>query len=96
MLQGMPAFTEEELVVVFRVLQRGIHFTVGQRQVAKKNIQILFARLKKNPDGFPVGLADERWVVVTASNIDKTAAVADDFPEIVRPLPRQGERGNAS
>ena len=92
----MTAFAEKELVVVFRVLQSGIHFTVGQGQVAKKNIQILFARLKKNADGFLFGLADERWVVVTASNIDKTSAVADDFPEIVRPLPRQSERGNTS
>ena len=64
-----------ELVIVTGKLERRSHLLIGQGPTAVEIIQVLGAILEENADRFFLGLAQERWIDVSAANVGETAHV---------------------
>ena len=87
---------EDEFVVVVFERQRLGHLFIREWPIAKLIVEIVFAILKENANGFLFGLANHWRVNVPAANIDEAADMAEDFAKAIGALPRHGKRANAS
>src|SRR5262245_51418870 len=90
------AVSKHKLMIVTHKPQRGSHGLVRQRPVSVQIIQIVGAILQKDTDGFALRLADQRGVIMAAANVCETANRRKHLPELIGPLPRDGERANAT
>ena len=72
--------------------QGGFHLQVCQPPVPVLVIQIIGAILQKDPNGFPVGFSNHRFVIVPSPDIRETSNMAQDFAEPFGMLPRRSER----
>ena len=57
---------------------------------------VVQAILEKDADGLALALTDEVGINVPAADVREAADGADDFAELIRPLPRNGKRANGS
>ena len=85
---------EIELVIVPGKFQRRRHFLVRKRPVPMQIVQILRPILKKNPDRFLLGLADERRVNMAAPDVGETPDVTQHLAKGIRTLPSHRPRAD--
>jgi len=64
-----------ELIIVTGKFERRSHLLIGQGPTAVKIIQVLGAILQEDADRLLLGLAQERWINVSAANVGETAHV---------------------
>ena len=86
----MTTLSHHKPVIVFRKLQRGRHLPIGQRPASVQVIEVAGTFLQKDPNRFFSGFANQRMIIVTTSNVGKTAHVTENFAELVRPFPGNG------
>src|SRR5437867_9152794 len=96
MLVRVTTLAVFEAVVVTPELQRGRHLLVRERPVPELIVEVARAVLQEDADRPDRGLPDERRVDVSAADVREAADVADDLAELIGPLPRHRERGDAS
>lgn len=98
MFSTMAAIAKNEAMIVAGELQGGSHLLIGQRPVAMEVVEIGGAILQEDAQrfGLLLGFPDQGGVDIAAADIRKTADVADDFAEFIRPLPGNGESADAA
>jgi len=92
----VPAAAADELVIVVFELQGFIHLQVAEPPVAVFVIEIIFAVLEEDADGFPVGFADAGGVVVSAADVGEAADVTEHFAEPFGVFPGGSEGTDAA
>src|SRR5262252_10980482 len=99
-VEAVPPF---EFEIVLGVSQRFGHLLVGQGPIAMLIVQIVFAVLQEDADRFLRSLANQRLVIVSAfaqrrpaGDVGKAADPRQNFAELIRALPRDGERADAA
>src|SRR5262245_54781639 len=92
-----------EFEIVFGESQRFGHLLVGQGPIAMLIVQIVFAVLQEDADWLLRSLANQGLVIVSAfaqrrsaGDVGKAADPRQDFAELIRALPRDGERADAA
>ena len=87
----VPAIAPDVIHFVARELKGGEHFLISQEPVPADAIRIVAAVLKEHPQRFRLGLANERWVGVPSTLVNKGADAAEDAAEGFWLLPCCGE-----
>mgnify|MGYP007101532562 CR=1 FL=1 len=83
-------------VLVAGEFESTLHRLVGHPPVASIDIEVVFAVLKEDAEGFGFGLADEGGVVVAAAKADVGADHGVDAAEVVGSFPGGGKGGDGS
>src|SRR5437899_153746 len=73
----VAARASDELDVVLREPQRGVHLLVGQPPVPVLVVQVLLSVLQKHAQRLPRRLPDERRIDVAAPDVREAADVAE-------------------
>ena len=76
------------------VLRVPVPFRIVGRFAATCAAIVVESVLQKNAERFVIGGADEVGINVSAANVREAADGADDFVELIGPLPRDGERAD--
>ena len=81
------AFVEHELMIVFREGQRVGHHLIGENPVAVDVIEVVLAVLEEDAKRFGWRFAQEKRIVVAATDVREAADMAEDFAEEIRSFP---------
>src|SRR5262249_31808223 len=99
----VEAVSPLEFEIVLGESQRFGHLLVGQWPIAMLIVQIVFAVLQEDADRLLRSLANQRLVIVSAfaqrrpaGDVGKAADPRQNFAELIRALPRDGERADAA
>src|SRR5215475_2056213 len=100
---AVEAMSKLEFEIVLGEGQRFSHLLVGQGPVAMQIVEVVFAVLKEDADRFRRSLADQRRIIVSAfaqrrpaGDVGKAADPRQNFAELIRALPGDGEGADAA
>src|SRR5262245_55469766 len=92
----VSAFAEDVFVVVILIFERRNEIEVPNHPIPAwtPTAVVVRAVLHKDTNRFPIVCADDIWVFVSAADVGEAADVADNFAELVGPIPSDCPRAD--